>query len=140
MFEEITFSARVASWTQFWTLLASISGAFWHPRWLKPVLQIVLDRPRAVLYTSFSASEASKSAPRGLQEPSRQPRCPRGPPRRPRTAPRGLWDSIFSPQDPSKRAPRGKKHLGSKRPTTATQSSSGPLFQGPRPGGMRVSD
>ena len=59
---------RVASWARFWALLASLSGAFWPPRWLKHVLEIVLDRPRAVQEHFFAASEASKSATRGLQE------------------------------------------------------------------------
>ena len=36
--------------------------------WLKPVLIFLFGRPRAVPYTFFSAPEASKSAPRGLQE------------------------------------------------------------------------
>ena len=89
VFEEIMFSARVASRARFWTLLASLLGAFWPPRWLKPVLEFLLERPRAVQDTFFwlknvleifqeppradqdtffSAPEASKRPPRGLQE------------------------------------------------------------------------
>ena len=63
LFEEITFSTRVASWTRFWTLLASLSGAFWPPRWLKPVLEFFLERPRAV-----QDYFGPKIDPRGAQE------------------------------------------------------------------------
>ena len=48
LFEEIVFSAQVASWPRFWTLLAPLLGAFWPPRSLKPVLECLLERPRAV--------------------------------------------------------------------------------------------
>ena len=72
-FEEIVFSAR--SWTRCSTLLASISGAFWPPRWLKPVSESVLERPRADQEDFFwsksrprAYQEASKTAPRGLQQ------------------------------------------------------------------------
>ena len=69
VFEEITFSARVASWTRFWTLLASLSGAFWPPRWLKPVLEFLLERPRAVQdYFFGSAPWPTKPWPQQSRE------------------------------------------------------------------------
>ena len=64
VFEEITFSARVASSTRFWTLCASLSGAFWPPRWLKPVLEFLLERPRAVQDFFFRPQERPKRRPR----------------------------------------------------------------------------
>ncbi len=53
VFEEIEFSAQVASWPRFWTLLAPLLGAFWPPRWLKPVLKFLLERPRALSIKFF---------------------------------------------------------------------------------------
>ena len=47
------------------------------PRWLKPVLEFLLERPRAVQENSFSILELSKSAPRDsrpLQHAFRRPR------------------------------------------------------------------
>ena len=67
VFEEFAFRARVASWARFWTLLGSVLGAFWPPRWLKPVLEFLLERPRAHQEYFFSASEASNSVPRGAR-------------------------------------------------------------------------
>ena len=46
----------------------SILGAFWPPRWLKSIFKFVLERPRADQEYFFSALEASKSAPRGIQD------------------------------------------------------------------------
>ena len=74
VFEEIPFSARVVSWTRFWTLLASLLGAFWPPRWLKPVLEFLLERPRAIQEYFFRARERPKSRPRA----KRPPRGPQG--------------------------------------------------------------
>ena len=62
------------------------------PRSLKPVLNLILDRPRALQECFWRAPESSKSGPSGLQEPSRPPRCPSGSPRksqRPNKRPRG---------------------------------------------------
>ena len=49
----------------FWTLPGSLLGAFWHLRWLKPVLEFVLDRPRPV-------QDYFLSAPRGKKEGSKK--------------------------------------------------------------------
>ena len=88
LFEEITFSARVASWTRFWTLLASLSEAFWPSRWLKPVLEFLLERPRAVQDYIFGTQERPKRRPRAPQEATeRPPGCQdnsKSSPRRPR--------------------------------------------------------
>ena len=67
------FPTRVAFWARFWTHLASILGAFRPPRWLKTLLESVLDWPRAVQEHFFSAPEASKSVPRAFQERSTSP-------------------------------------------------------------------
>ena len=72
LFEEIVFRAQVASWTRFWTLLGSILGAFWPPRWVKSLLELLLERPRANQEDFFSVLEPSKSAPRGLQDRSKR--------------------------------------------------------------------
>ena len=64
VFEEIVFSGRVAFWTRFWTLLASLSGAFWPPRWLKPLLELLLEKPRAVQDFFFRPQERPKRPPR----------------------------------------------------------------------------
>ena len=48
--------------------MGSFLGAFGPLRSLKPVLETLLDRPRAVQEHFFSALEASKSTSRGLQE------------------------------------------------------------------------
>ena len=69
-FVVLPFSARVASGIRFWTLLASLLGSFWLPRWLKPLLENLSERPRAVSNNVFSVPRASKSAPRGKKEPS----------------------------------------------------------------------
>ena len=66
------FSARVASGTRFGTLPGSVLGAFWLPRWLKPLLELLLDRPRAVQDYFFPVLMPSKSAPRGLQDRSKR--------------------------------------------------------------------
>ena len=75
------FSARDASGTRFWTLPGSVLGGFWRSRWLKPLLEILLERPRAdqeefcsVLEPSKRPPEAPRSAPRGLRETTRLPR------------------------------------------------------------------
>ena len=96
IFEEITFSARVAFWTRFWTLLASLSGAFWPPRWLKPLSEFLLERPRAVQEFFF----CPKSDPRGFQE---RPKAPESPP----LADQALFRAPRDLQEPSKRLPRG---------------------------------
>ena len=67
------FSAWINFGPHFGTLLGSILGASWTPRWLKPVLGIVLGRPRAAQEDLRSTPEASKSAPRALQEACRRP-------------------------------------------------------------------
>ena len=79
LFEEIVFSARVASWTRFWTLLASLSGAFWPPRWLKPVLEFLLERPRAVQDYFFRPQERPKRRPRASHKPLEAPPLPTKP-------------------------------------------------------------
>ena len=56
LFAEITFSARVASGTRFGTLPGSVLGAFWPSRWLKPLLEFLLERPRAVQEICFFRS------------------------------------------------------------------------------------
>ena len=73
LFEEIAFSTRVASWTRCWTLLASLSGAFWPPRWLKPVLKFLLERLRAVQYYFFRPRERPKRRPRAPHKPVEGP-------------------------------------------------------------------
>ena len=70
-FVVLPFSAQVASGTRFWTLPGSVLGASWLPRWLKPLLDILLGRPRAVPNLFVEAPEASKSAPRAPQEASK---------------------------------------------------------------------
>ena len=57
------------SWAPFW-------GAFWPPRWLKPVLEFLWERPRAVQDKFFWPRERPKSLPRAPQEPSKS--CSRG--------------------------------------------------------------
>ena len=65
------------SWAPFW-------GAFWPPRWLKPLLDFLLERPRAVQEYFFfgpgALQERSKRPPRGFQEASRRPRGSKRPP------------------------------------------------------------
>ena len=130
---------------RFWSLLGSLLGAFWPLRWLKPVLEFFWERPRAVQEFFCSAPEASKSAPRGVQE---RPVSPWKPPfGRP---------SLFKG---SKRPPRGlqgpfRSHVGTilepfcshmelslsdfaTMLVTLHGRSQGPSIQGPRPGGMR---
>ena len=72
LFEEIAFSARVAAGTRFGTLPGSVLGAFWPSRWLKPLLEILLERPRGDQEDFFWVLEPSKSAPRGLQDRSKR--------------------------------------------------------------------
>ena len=72
-------SARVASWSPFWTLLASLLGAFWPPRWLKPVLEFLLERPRAVQEYFFRPQERPKSRPRASRKPLDAPPWPTEP-------------------------------------------------------------
>ena len=76
-----SFSARDASGIRFWTFSGSVLGGFWPSRWLKPLLEILLERPRAdqeelcsVLEPSKSPPEAPRSAPRGLRETTSLPR------------------------------------------------------------------
>ena len=95
VFEEIMFLARVASRARFWTLLASLLGAFWPSRWLKPVLEFLLERPRAVQDNIFGPW----SPPRALQEASKRLQ------EAPKSTPRGL-PNLKRLQDASKR-PRG---------------------------------
>ena len=79
IFEENTFSARVAFWTRFWTLLASLSGAFWPPRWLKPLLEFLLERPRAVQDFFFRLQERPKRLARAPHKPLEVPPWPTKP-------------------------------------------------------------
>ena len=79
VFEEIAFSAQVASWTRFWTLLASLWGAFWLLRWLKPVLEFLLERPRAVQDNFFRPQDRSKRHPRASRKPLEAPPWPTKP-------------------------------------------------------------
>ena len=65
-------SIRSRCWTPFWTLLGSLEGAVWPPRWLKPVLKFVLGRPRAVQEYFFSALDDSKWGPRGEKKGSKK--------------------------------------------------------------------
>ena len=143
VFEEIAFSARVAFWTRCWTLLASLSGAFWPPRWLKPLLEFLLERPRAVQDFFFqpqqrpkerpispwkpplgrpSLFKSSKRSPRGLQKASRANLAAMLVP---------FWSHIGAI---SKRCCHHVGHVSS------LKLRQGPSIQGPRPGGMRVSD
>ena len=69
----LPFSAGVASGARFGTLPGSVLGAFWPSRWLKPLLEFLLERPRAVQEHFFPVPEPSKSAPRGLQDRSKRP-------------------------------------------------------------------
>ena len=88
---DFTFSLRIRFRTQFWTFPGSLLGAFWPPRWLKPVLEFLLERPRAVQDYFFWLQERPKRLPRashkrleaspwptkpfsGLQEASKSPR------------------------------------------------------------------
>ena len=66
------FPTPVASGIRFWTFPGSVLGAFWPSRWLKPLLELLLDRPRAVQDYFFSVLMPSKSAPRGLQDRSKR--------------------------------------------------------------------
>ena len=84
------FSVQVAWGPRFWTLWASLLGAFWPPRWLKTLLEFLLDRPGAVQDYFFSAFKPSKSAPRGLQDRCRT--APGG-----QDAPRNLWGATWHP-------------------------------------------
>ena len=68
IFEEIAFSALVAFWTRFWTLLASLSGAFWPPRWLKPVFNCSWSGQEPIHMIFFRLQEP----PRALQEASKR--------------------------------------------------------------------
>ena len=70
----LPLSAPVASGTRFWTLPGSVLRAFWPSRWLKPLLEFLLERSRAAQEHFFPALEASKSSPRALQDASRLPR------------------------------------------------------------------
>ena len=78
-FEDIAFSFQVVSWTRFWTLLASVSGAFWPPRWLKPVLEFLLERPRAVQDFFFRPQRRPKRRPRAPHKPLEGPPWPTKP-------------------------------------------------------------
>ena len=103
VFEEIAFSARVAIWTRFWTLLASLLGACWPPRWLKPLLEFLLERPRAVQDFFFQPQERPKRLPRAPHKPLEVPPWPTKP--------------FLELQEPSKSPPRGLQgqfgsHLG----------------------------
>ena len=93
--DEIVFSARVASSTPFWTLLASISGAFWPPRWLKPIPPAASRRPWRVHHYFFGSPEPS----RNLQGPSK--RLPRMLPQPKmlqdgsKMAPGSIWEPVW---------------------------------------------
>ena len=71
VFEEIVFLAQAAFSTRLWTLLASISGAFWPPRWLKPIPLAVSRWPWRVHHYFFWPPEASRRPPGAFQEASR---------------------------------------------------------------------
>ena len=66
------FSAPVASGSRFESLRGSLLEPFWPSRWLKPLLEFLLERPRAVQEDFFLVLEPSKSAPRGLQDRSKR--------------------------------------------------------------------
>ena len=89
------FSARVASGTRFGILPGSVLGAFSPSRWLKPLLEFLLDRPRAVQENFFSVLEPSKSVPRGLQDRSKRPA--RGQPRSSKRPPGSHFAFILLP-------------------------------------------
>ena len=72
VFKKSAFSALTAFRPRFSTLLASLLGVFWPPRWLKSLLEFLLERPRAVQGKFFSAPNGSKSAPRGKKEGSKK--------------------------------------------------------------------
>ena len=92
LFEEIMFSARVASWTRFSTLLGSLWAALWPPRWLKTVLKFFLSRPRADQEHSFWV--------RNCLELFLGPK---------RCRSRAFFFGPGGPQERSKRPPRGKR-------------------------------
>ena len=75
----LPFSARVASGTQFWTLPGSVLGGFWPPRWLKPLLEFLLERPRAVQAFFFRPQERPKRLPRAPHKPLEVPPWPTKP-------------------------------------------------------------
>ena len=82
-FKVSPFLAGAAFGPRFWTLLASLLGAFCPPRWLKPLLEFLLERPRADQGNFFRA----RAAPRALQEPKQ--RVPKeGPKKDPTPIPR----------------------------------------------------
>ena len=61
-------------WSRLWdSIWDPVLGAFWPSRWPKPLLEILLERPRADQEDFFSVPEPSKSAPRGLQDRSKRP-------------------------------------------------------------------
>ena len=102
-------------------LSSSMSDPLWRllggPRSLKPVLNLILDRPRAVQECFWRAPEASKSAPSRLREPSRPPRCPSASPKRsqrPNKRPRGCSKRPpgrnFQPRGPLKRSAKRTKN------------------------------
>ena len=68
----LPFSAPLAFGPRFGPLFGTLLGAFWPPRWLKPVLELVLDRPRVDQEHFLSAPDGSKSAPRGQKEGSKK--------------------------------------------------------------------
>ena len=70
LFEEIVFSARVVFSTPFWTLLASILGAFCHPRWQKPIPLAVSRWPWRVHRYSFWPPKPSREPPGAFQDAS----------------------------------------------------------------------
>ena len=86
-FEEIVLLSLSRFWTSFWHPFGHLFGSLLAPRWLKPVLRFLLERPRAALEIFFSVPEAAKSAPTAFQEASKStPGCqdsskssPRGP-------------------------------------------------------------
>ena len=102
-------------------LSSSMSDPLWRllggPRSLKPVLNLILDRPRAVQEWFWRAPKASKSAPSRLREPSRPPRCPSASPKRsqrPNKRPRGCSKRPpgrnFQPRGPLKRSAKRTKN------------------------------
>jgi len=95
VFEEIAFSVRIASSTPFWTLLASISGAFWPPRPAQERPRPLQERPRRLQDRPRSAQDASKTTPRAAKRPPRalqesSKRASRG-----QDAPGGLQEAIW---------------------------------------------
>ena len=110
------FSAQVASGTRFWNLLGSVLGAFWPSRWLKPLLEFLLERPGIVQEYFFSVLEPSKSAPKGLPDRSKRPA-------RGQEASREPFDPIWMQQKPSPKGLQTTACMSVERHSAAWQSS-----------------